>query len=78
MRRAFSPVIPLPPPADGRPAPAPLNADRMKGVLQLARDKSGWGRTASPLSLAGRGFGVRGSYKRRSKRLPLTLTLSPC
>ena len=38
-----TPVIPLPPPADGRPAPTPLSADRMKAVLQLARDKSGWG-----------------------------------
>ena len=38
-----TPVIPLPPPADGRPAPTPLNADRMKAVLQLARDKSGVG-----------------------------------
>jgi len=57
-----APVIPLPAPADGRPAPAPLNADRMKGVLQLARDKSGWGKTPPP---KGRGLGVGSHFSHR-------------
>jgi isoquinoline 1-oxidoreductase beta subunit len=57
-----SPVIPLPPPADGRPAPTPLNAERMKGVLQLARDKSEWGKAAPP---KGRGLGVGCHYSHR-------------
>ena len=57
-----TPVIPLPAPADGRPAPTPLNADRMKAVLQLARDKSGWGKTAPP---KGRGLGVGCHFSHR-------------
>ena len=57
-----TPVIPLPAPADGRPAPTPLSADRMKGVLQLARDKSGWGKTASS---KGRGLGVGCHFSHR-------------
>ncbi len=57
-----TPVIPLPPPADGRPAPTPLNADRMKGVLQLARDKSAWGKTALA---KGRGMGVGCHFSHR-------------
>jgi isoquinoline 1-oxidoreductase beta subunit len=57
-----TPVIPLPPPADGRPAPTPLNADRMKAVLQLARDKSGWGKAALP---KGRGLGVGCHFSHR-------------
>jgi isoquinoline 1-oxidoreductase beta subunit len=56
------PVISLPPPADGRPAPTPLNADRMKGVLQLARDKSAWGKTAMA---KGRGMGVGCHFSHR-------------
>jgi isoquinoline 1-oxidoreductase beta subunit len=57
-----TPVIALPPPADGRPAPTPPNADRMKGVLQLARDKSGWGKTTLP---KGRGIGVGCHFSHR-------------
>ena len=57
-----TPVIPLPPPADGRPAPTPLSADRMKGVLQLARDKSGWGTSKPP---KGRGLGVGCHFSHR-------------
>jgi isoquinoline 1-oxidoreductase beta subunit len=56
------PVISLPPPADGRPAPTPLNADRMKGVLQLVRDKSGWGKASLP---KGRGMGVGCHFSHR-------------
>ena len=57
-----TPVIALPAPADGRPAPTPLNAERMKGVLQLARDKSGWGK-ADPGQ--GRGMGVGCHFSHR-------------
>ena len=57
-----TPVIPLPPPADGRPAPTPLSADRMKAVLQLARDKSGWGKATLP---KGRGLGVGCHFSHR-------------
>jgi isoquinoline 1-oxidoreductase subunit beta len=57
-----TPVIPLPPPADGGPAPTPLSADRMKGVLQLARDKSGWDKAALA---KGRGLGVGCHYSHR-------------
>jgi isoquinoline 1-oxidoreductase beta subunit len=56
------PVIPLPPPANGRPAPTHLSGDRMKGVLQLARDKSGWGKTTLP---KGRGMGVGCHFSHR-------------
>jgi isoquinoline 1-oxidoreductase beta subunit len=55
-------AIPLPAPADGRPAPQPLNADRMKGVLQLVRDKSGWGKATPP---KGRGMGVGCHFSHR-------------
>jgi isoquinoline 1-oxidoreductase subunit beta len=55
-------VIPLPAPADGRPAPQPLNADRMKGVLQLVRDKSGWGKAPAA---KGRGLGVGCHFSHR-------------
>jgi isoquinoline 1-oxidoreductase beta subunit len=57
-----TPVIPLPPPADGRPAPTPLSADRMKGVLQLARDKAGWATSKPP---KGRGLGVGCHFSHR-------------
>jgi isoquinoline 1-oxidoreductase subunit beta len=57
-----TPVIPLPPPADGRPAPTPLSADRMKGVLQLARDKAAWA-TTKPAK--GRGLGVGCHFSHR-------------
>lgn len=56
------PVIALPPQTDGRPAPQPLNADRMKGVLQLAREKSGWAK-AKPAK--GRGLGVGCHFSHR-------------
>jgi isoquinoline 1-oxidoreductase beta subunit len=57
-----TPVIALPAQADGRPGPTPLNADRMKGVLQMARDKSGWA-TAKPAK--GRGLGVGCHFSHR-------------
>jgi isoquinoline 1-oxidoreductase beta subunit len=56
------PVIALPAPADGRPAPTPLNAERMKAILQLARDKSGWGKSALA---KGRGMGVGCHFSHR-------------
>ena len=56
------PVIPLPAPANGRPAPTHLSGDRMKGVLQLARDKSAWGKTTLP---KGRGMGVGCHFSHR-------------
>jgi isoquinoline 1-oxidoreductase beta subunit len=56
------PVIALPAPADGRPAPQPLSAERMKGVLELARDKSGWAK-AKPAK--GRALGVGCHFSHR-------------
>ena len=57
-----TPVIPLPAPADGRPAPARLNADRMKGVLQLVARQVGLGQAALP---KGRGLGVACHFSHR-------------
>jgi isoquinoline 1-oxidoreductase beta subunit len=57
------PVIPLPAAPAGRPpAPVPLNAERMKAVLLLARDKSGWGKTTPA---KGRGMGVGCHFSHR-------------
>jgi isoquinoline 1-oxidoreductase subunit beta len=55
--------IPLPPPAQGAPANAPagFNAERMKGVLELVRQKSGWG---SPVA-KGTGRGVACHFSHR-------------
>jgi isoquinoline 1-oxidoreductase subunit beta len=46
----------LPPPAPGAFAAPGLNADRMKGVIQLVAEKSGWGKKSSSGTAKGVAF----------------------
>jgi len=54
-REMLSQFVAPPPPPAGSQAPLLLSAERMRGVLDLVAEKSGWGRTQLP---RGTGMGV--------------------
>lgn len=63
FRRALLAQFTAPAPtADGRPGPASMNAERMRGVLDLVARMSGWGTRTLP---RGKGMGVAFHFSHR-------------
>ncbi len=62
FRRELLAQVRRPTPEPGRRVPMPMDADRMRGVLDLVAEKSGWGTRALP---RGTGMGVAFHFSHR-------------